>query len=1112
MDDPSRTLFALFLAALWCGFALHGLARLAARSPQGRELLARLRRRGPLAQGVALVLSVIVVAFGGSKPSGGNGGGGGLLGSLARPPTPPPEPAFGLVEVRTEGVALRAEPTNAVEAAAWRLRGASEDGIWIECEKPFFALGTNPVRRVYASASGALSFGSARHPPIGAPLPDSAARSESSPHLETGLAQRLGGDASPHLEAALVPFRAPLGLLPAAAETNAAPSRFWHAPAPGGGLLVAWENVLVDRLPGRRATVQAELRPSGDFRFLYDFPDLLDPPATNFVIGAQAGTNAVNALAILGTNLLAETVWRVDGARATNGVSVADLLCTNGVLRTPARFALEWRNTSGLDPNADSDGDGLSDWDEVFVHGTDPRRADTDGDSLSDSVEVLAGANPLDADENNDGIPDGVDPVAWAADPIWADNAGKTNLVVTLGTAIPDGAAASLVLGSVTIPLRSARHYVFGIPSGVEVPFRLFSRGVAAVDLSMSNALPGQPARLLRSSPNRPQKEFNGPCLRLHDLLGVFDGKQTSGEGFVAEPRVYLRCESGDDDMLGSCIHGDGFCVYSIVTEPASCSFELHEADEIDGFQIQQGKFVSLHVTEEPGDSDYGYIRFGPKYHCWGDADIYHGIHRCEGGPLVWCAACGMYHAAYDEHACPHQSGCPSRTNALAACTCPVPVIRVDGTGTPLSEFAELDFPDEAYCCCSRPTCFTYARLIHIDSNLSIWDSVAPSNWVEAGQCPASATVYATGESGNAPSEIEYQLVRRHYDGNGSVVSNEVFGTRTLRVWAIDAILEPVTTTRIDNRIINPCGIILGETATFRIDVSPAAFPDSLIEWTATPSDRVQFVGNIRTGRQVSVTGYSQGDVTLTAHITGYSGPPPLVRARVMPRTTVPVYAWIVCGTNGVPAVGDSVLRGKFPEINRIWDQAGITWQLAEVNFVTNQDWLSVSPGDGGCYDSLCSHGQSPGGVELYCVTDTPDALGMTTLRGAVVKGTESATTYAHEFGHFCDLRDIYVSHSPETSLVVGGSADRSRLEYDWPSDSTEGYYPENLPQANLIRRLLMTGRAYPGQADLSAGDVYGLWNNRFINQTTHQWEANYELGDAPVGFLEHGDKQPVGN
>ena len=63
MDDLSRQLFALVLAALWCGFALFGLARLAARSPRGRELLARLRRRGPLAQGAALALLVAVVAI-----------------------------------------------------------------------------------------------------------------------------------------------------------------------------------------------------------------------------------------------------------------------------------------------------------------------------------------------------------------------------------------------------------------------------------------------------------------------------------------------------------------------------------------------------------------------------------------------------------------------------------------------------------------------------------------------------------------------------------------------------------------------------------------------------------------------------------------------------------------------------------------------------------------------------------------------------------------------------------------------------------------------------------------------------------------------------------------
>ena len=201
--------------------------------------------------------------------------------------------------------------------------------------------------------------------------------------------------------------------------------------------------------------------------------------------------------------------------------------------------------------------------------------------------------------------------------------------------------------------------------------------------------------------------------------------------------------------------------------------------------------------------------------------------------------------AADDPHACPHGNGCPAKIDASADCTCPIPVIRVDGTGTSLSEQTRFDFPSEAECCCSSPRLFSYARLLRM--------------------------------------------------------------------------------------------------ATFRLDVSPAAFPDSLIEWSASPAGRVRFVGDVRTGRQVSVVGVSTGDVTLTANITGYAGPPPLVRARVMPRTTVPVYAWIVCGTNGVPAVEEPVLRGKFPEINRIWDQAGITWQLAEVNFVTNQAWARIN-------------------------------------------------------------------------------------------------------------------------------------------------------------------------
>lgn len=52
----------------------------------------------------------------------------------------------------------------------------------------------------------------------------------------------------------------------------------------------------------------------------------------------------------------------------------------------------------GTNPdNADSDGDGLSDGDEVVTHKTDPLKADSDGDGFTDGQEVRAGANPLDA-------------------------------------------------------------------------------------------------------------------------------------------------------------------------------------------------------------------------------------------------------------------------------------------------------------------------------------------------------------------------------------------------------------------------------------------------------------------------------------------------------------------------------------------------------------------------------------------------------------------------------------------------------------------------------------------------------------------------------------------
>jgi hypothetical protein len=82
----------------------------------------------------------------------------------------------------------------------------------------------------------------------------------------------------------------------------------------------------------------------------------------------------------------------------------------------------------GTDPNnPDSDGDRLTDWEEVNLYQTDPRRPDTDGDGLTDGQEAKELAmDPRNRDTDGDGIVDGSDsspgqaPTAAATqEPTW---------------------------------------------------------------------------------------------------------------------------------------------------------------------------------------------------------------------------------------------------------------------------------------------------------------------------------------------------------------------------------------------------------------------------------------------------------------------------------------------------------------------------------------------------------------------------------------------------------------------------------------------------------------------------------------------------------------------
>ena len=521
------------------------------------------------------------------------------------------EPSYGVVSVHTNAnaVSLRAATTNAVEHTAWRLHGASDTGFWLEAAKSFFMEGTNPVFRVYVSSGGSISVGSRRRPPVGSALPDG-----------TGAT-------------VLCPLRAALGVVPEANWTNAAASsRFWHEEVPGG-MVLTWEDALLDRLTGRRVSFQAELRNSGDFTFRYDFGDALAPPAACFAIGAQAWTNGVEALSILGTNVVAATVWRVEGEPATNGVSLADILCTNGVLRTPAGFALEWRNLAPYgDLALDPDGDGMTSRDEIFLYDTDPLVADTDGDGIADNVELMAGTDPKDADENGDGVPDGIPADAWAAHPLWATNSVEgANVTVSLNGAIPQGASGSLVIGGLCIPLRSPGSWSFAFEPGIAYGYRLVVSRGATADLSIAAA---NPEGGLRGGGGTPVwAEGNG---------GVFDGPSTGGDGKSAVPTITYTWHTPNGSGHFS---SDGICLHSgdeVLFEPSVAPSEI------------EGRWVLENLQEGDG----GYILGVPNTESLyvGSVSLYSGLlrdgelhgtfaaHQCDAEPTSpFCSFCGCY-------------------------------------------------------------------------------------------------------------------------------------------------------------------------------------------------------------------------------------------------------------------------------------------------------------------------------------------------------------------------------------------------------------------------------------------------------------------------------------
>lgn len=84
------------------------------------------------------------------------------------------------------------------------------------------------------------------------------------------------------------------------------------------------------------------------------------------------------------------------GATGSFGILYSDLLLLLFLDTDGDKLTDKWESDNLTDPlNADSDQDGLDDYQELAIHNTDPLNPDTDADGWLDGKEVVWGTDPL---------------------------------------------------------------------------------------------------------------------------------------------------------------------------------------------------------------------------------------------------------------------------------------------------------------------------------------------------------------------------------------------------------------------------------------------------------------------------------------------------------------------------------------------------------------------------------------------------------------------------------------------------------------------------------------------------------------------------------------------
>ena len=369
----------------------------------------------------------------------------------------------------------------------------------------------------------------------------------------------------------------------------------------------------------------------------------------------------------------------------------------------------------------------MSDYEEIYIAGTDPNNPDSDGDGLLDGEDDA----PNNGDADHDGIPDGVDEYDWEHNTLLAENAGYTNLVLTvvqgmdppaqntprllMGT--PNASVskfAMLDIGGLKIPAYTGTAIPLGIPYGIFYPFTVSIRGNLPVQLQLSSGASQDP-------------------FYLEDPDNVFSsGTSSSTRGRMAFPTLYLVPDSMHPN---GCLHdGDTGVSYNVRLHPMPWE-ENSDHAEIDGFSIQTDRTLWLPAPDSTVQNATGVVSFQTPWLRWGELSAVAAIHWCRGHGY-YCLACDIVHT--EENSCSHDSDCAAVHSEFESCSCPPILLRTNIDDDNLNETEDrgenLNFLVEneiepfhpvgtGGCCCEywQPG-ENRARIIGISPGMRLWD------------------------------------------------------------------------------------------------------------------------------------------------------------------------------------------------------------------------------------------------------------------------------------------------------------------------------------------------------------------------------------------------------